>query len=123
MARIAEDLFGEKSIKVHGDSYLNGIANRIFQLYQHNPDLISGESMGQINRKIHLAMLGLCLISLILGVLLRQLPLLPQKSVSILSQSIRWYNPLKRQIRGTINLCESPYYLKYWELPEESLWL
>jgi hypothetical protein len=57
MARIAEDLFGEKSVKIHGDSYLNGIANRIFQLYQRNPDLINGESMGQINRKVHLAML------------------------------------------------------------------
>ncbi len=54
----AIDLFGEpECIHVKGDSYLNKIARHIYDLWERDHSLSSGNSMGEINRKIHLAIM------------------------------------------------------------------
>lgn len=51
------DFFGETHIKIKGDTKLNDIANRVYQLYQRSPELFKGESIGALNRKIHLELM------------------------------------------------------------------
>lgn len=51
------NLFGEKVIRIKGDSYLNEIAQRIYDLVNRKPEVLTGSSMGEINRKIHLEMM------------------------------------------------------------------
>ena len=52
-----DNLFGEKVITIKGDSFLNGVAQHIYDLWQHDNSIATGESIGQINRKIHLAIM------------------------------------------------------------------
>lgn len=49
------DLFGEERIHIKDNPKLEGIANHILDLYRRLPDyLLNGDSIGEINRKIHL---------------------------------------------------------------------
>jgi hypothetical protein len=49
------DLFGERRIKIEGNLLLEGIANHILDLYSKDPELLNGDSVGEINRKVTLA--------------------------------------------------------------------
>lgn len=49
------DLFGEKRISINGNPFLETIANHILELIGRNPSLLDGGKMGDINRKITLA--------------------------------------------------------------------
>jgi len=51
------DMFGEKRIQIKGDAYLNKIAQHIYDLVNREPELLNGESTGEINRRVHLAMM------------------------------------------------------------------
>lgn len=51
------NLFGEQRIKIDGNPKLEGIANHILNLYSHDKTLLDGGTIGEINRKIHLAMM------------------------------------------------------------------
>ena len=48
------DLFGEQRIHIEGNPKLEGIANHILALYQRNNHILDGESIGEINRQVHL---------------------------------------------------------------------
>jgi len=50
------NLFNEQVIKIPGNPKLEGIANRILELVQQNPDLLEGDKVGEIDRKITLAL-------------------------------------------------------------------
>lgn len=52
-----QDLFNENRIRIKGDNYLNAIAQHIYDLYERDKSLTQGESIGEINRKIHLAVM------------------------------------------------------------------
>jgi hypothetical protein len=54
---MTENMFGEKIIRIKGDSYLNEIAQRIYDLTNRQPEVLTGDSMGEINRKIHYAIM------------------------------------------------------------------
>ena len=49
------DLFGELRISISGNPLLEGIANHILELVGRNPELLDGDKVGQINRKVTLA--------------------------------------------------------------------
>jgi hypothetical protein len=53
------DLFGDdySTIRIKGDNYLNKIAQHIYELWKHDSSLGIGESIGEINRKFHLAVM------------------------------------------------------------------
>ncbi len=48
------DLFGEQRIRIDGNPKLEGIANHILNLYSRDKSLLDGDSVGEINRKVHL---------------------------------------------------------------------
>jgi len=50
------NLFNEQVIKIPGNPKLEGIANRILELVQQNHDLLEGDKVGEIDRKITLAL-------------------------------------------------------------------
>ncbi len=50
------DLFGESPrIRIAGNPLLEGIANHILDLVQRQPELLTGTTVGDINRKVTLA--------------------------------------------------------------------
>lgn len=49
------DLFGEKRIRIEGNPKLEGIANHILDLYGRKPEILNGATIGEINRKVTLA--------------------------------------------------------------------
>ncbi len=51
---VTQDLFGESQIHIRGDSYLNAIAQHIYNLWERDHSISVADSMGQINRRIHL---------------------------------------------------------------------
>jgi hypothetical protein len=51
------NMFGEKVIRIKGDDYLNKIAQHIYDLVNRKPEILTGDSIGNINRKIHLEMM------------------------------------------------------------------
>jgi hypothetical protein len=57
MAQVNQDLFGEQRIRIDGNPKLEGIANHILNLYKINPNLLDGETIGEINRRVHLEIL------------------------------------------------------------------
>jgi len=48
-------LFGEQHIKIEGNPKLEGIANNILDMVQHNPELLKGDTVGDIDKKLTLA--------------------------------------------------------------------
>lgn len=51
----ALDMFsGETRIHIEGNPKLEGIANHILQIYKRMPEILNGDTIGEINRKIHL---------------------------------------------------------------------
>lgn len=52
---MTQDLFGEERITIPGNSYLADIANHILNLTRRDPLLLTGASIGEINRKVTLA--------------------------------------------------------------------
>jgi hypothetical protein len=51
---MSTDLFGETRISISGNPKLEGIANHILEIKRRVPNLLDGESIGEINRKVHL---------------------------------------------------------------------
>lgn len=51
------DLFGENRIHIPDNPKLEGIANHILEIYQRNPAVLDGDTIGEINRKVHLEIL------------------------------------------------------------------
>lgn len=49
------DFWGEKRIHISGNPLLEGIANHILELVNRDPELLNGERVGDINRKVTLA--------------------------------------------------------------------
>ncbi len=49
------DMFGERRITILGNSYLADIANHVLELTERDPSLLTGNSIGEINRKVTLA--------------------------------------------------------------------
>lgn len=49
------DMFGERRITIPGNSYLADIANHVLELTERDPSLLTGNSIGEINRKVTLA--------------------------------------------------------------------
>jgi len=52
---MTQDLFGEERITIPGNSYLADIANHILELTARDKSLLTGNSIGEINRKVTLA--------------------------------------------------------------------
>lgn len=50
---IPVDIFGETRIHIDGNPKLEGIANHILEIYHRDPDILNGDTIGQINRQIH----------------------------------------------------------------------
>lgn len=50
------NLFNEQVIKIPGNPKLEGIANRILELVARDPNLLEGDKVGIIDRKITLAL-------------------------------------------------------------------
>ncbi len=50
------DLFGEQRIQITGNPLLEGLCNHILQLVEKDPELLNGEQVGIINRKLTLAL-------------------------------------------------------------------
>lgn len=51
----ATDLFGEQRIKIAGNPLLEGIANHILDLIARDPGLLDGDKVGDIDRRLTLA--------------------------------------------------------------------
>ena len=51
---MAMDIFGETRIRIEGNPKLEGIANHILQIYKRMPEILDGDTIGQINRKVNL---------------------------------------------------------------------
>ena len=49
------NLFNEQVIKIPGNPLLEGIANHILELVKENTTLLDGDSVGEIDRKLTLA--------------------------------------------------------------------
>ena len=49
------DLFSQTRIIIQGNPLLEGIANHILELVQRNPELLKGDKVGVIDRKLLLA--------------------------------------------------------------------
>ena len=50
------DLFNEKRITIAGNDYLANIATHILRLTDADPSLLTGDTIGEIDRKVTLAM-------------------------------------------------------------------
>ena len=50
------NLFNEQVVKIPGNPKLEGIANRILELVARDPNLLEGDKVGVIDRKITLAL-------------------------------------------------------------------
>ena len=50
------NLFGEQRVRIEGNPKLEGIANRILELVTRDPSLLEGDKVGEIDRKITLAL-------------------------------------------------------------------
>ena len=48
------NLFGETRVSISGNPKLAGIANHIMEIKRRTPNLLDGDSIGEINRKVHL---------------------------------------------------------------------
>ena len=46
------DLFGERRIQIAGNPKLEGICNHILDATARHPDLLNGDTVGDINRKV-----------------------------------------------------------------------
>ena len=46
------DLFGERRIQITGNPKLEGICNHILDATARHPDLLNGDTVGDINRKV-----------------------------------------------------------------------
>ena len=57
MNQLNPDLFGAQRIVISGNPKLEGIANHILELYQRNPHILDGDSIGEINRQVHLSVM------------------------------------------------------------------
>jgi hypothetical protein len=53
--KMTTDMFGERLITIPCNSYLADIANHILDLTKRDPLLLTGASIGEINRKVTLA--------------------------------------------------------------------
>jgi len=51
----ATNLFGEQRITIQGNPLLQDIANHVYQIYQREPSIVNGKSVGEIYRRITLA--------------------------------------------------------------------
>ena len=63
MAGTMTNLFGEQRIQIAGNPLLEGLCNHILQLVDKDPELLTGDQVGIIDRKLTLAMWmeeGLC---------------------------------------------------------------
>lgn len=49
------NLFNEQVIKIPGNPLLEGIANHILKLVNENPEILEGDKVGEIDRKLTLA--------------------------------------------------------------------
>ena len=50
------DLFDEQRIQIAGNPLLEGLCNHILQLVEKDPELLTGDQVGVINRKLTLAL-------------------------------------------------------------------
>ncbi len=50
---IPTDLFGKPRIQIRDNAVLERAANRLFIMCQKTPELLDGDSMGQIDRRIY----------------------------------------------------------------------
>lgn len=53
---VVQDLFGEKRITIKDNPRLELIANHVYKLVSQKPELLTGKKVGEINRKVALAL-------------------------------------------------------------------